>query len=292
MSKILNMTPPWGSDVVRREGHQRHLPRVRVVGDRRVRGEARRLPARPLARRHEQADQDHQLDPRAAVRPRRDDTGAARGARRRDPPDDHRHRAGPLLTLAGNGLPDRPGVPGAARRGVPVSPRRRGTAMRASMTTPKALARAAGVLYLLLAGAAFNEGYVLPRIVKSGDAAATAGNIRASATLFRVGFVGDMVAATCWLLLAMALYLLLYHVIKSSYFPKPLGVLLIIGCISYIASMFIRVLAPAVGTSTAPLFITIAGTAELCFLAWLLIKAVNVPVPGGQAPAIAQPRSP
>jgi hypothetical protein len=37
--------------------------------------------------------------------------------------------------------------------------------MRASMTTPKALARAAGVLYLLLAGAAFNEGYVLPRFL-------------------------------------------------------------------------------------------------------------------------------
>jgi hypothetical protein len=31
------------------------------------------------------------------------------------------------------------------------------------MTTPEALARTAGVLYLLLAGAAFNEGYVLPR---------------------------------------------------------------------------------------------------------------------------------
>jgi uncharacterized protein DUF4386 len=198
--------------------------------------------------------------------------------------------------------------------------------MRASMTTPKALARTAGVLYLLLAGAAFNEGYVLPRIVKSGDAAATAGHIRASATLFRVGFVGDLVAATCWLLLAMALYLLLnqvhqlaaaamviftavgptiqylnqlnqytaltiatsdhytrgfggagsdgltllfatmqhngyligsmffglwllplgYLVMKSGYFPKPLGVLLIIGCIAYIASLFTQVLAPAV----------------------------------------------
>jgi len=243
--------------------------------------------------------------------------------------------------------------------------------MRASMTTPKALARTAGVLYVLLAGAAFNEGYVLPRIVKSGDAAATAGNIRASATLFRVGFAGDLVAATCWLLLAMALYLLLNHVhqlaaaamvtfaavgatiqylnqlnqytaltiatsdhhtrafggpgsdgltllfatmqhngylidsmffglwllplgylvIRSGYFPRPLGVLLIIGCVAYIASMFLRVLAPAAGTSTAPLFITIAGTAELCFLAWLLIKAVNAPASSGQAPAIAQPGS-
>jgi hypothetical protein len=84
--------------------------------------------------------------------------------------------------------------------------------MRPSMTTPRALARIAGVLYLCLTGAAFNEGYVLPRIVRSGDATATASNIGASATLFRLGFAGDLVAATCWLLLAMALYLLLSHV--------------------------------------------------------------------------------
>jgi hypothetical protein len=80
------------------------------------------------------------------------------------------------------------------------------------MTSPKTLARVAGVLYVLLIGAAFNEGYVLPRLVKSGSAAATADNIRASSALFRAGFVGDLVAATVWLLLAMTLYLLLHKV--------------------------------------------------------------------------------
>src|SRR5262249_11809896 len=60
--------------------------------------------------------------------------------------------------------------------------------------------------------AGFNEGYVLPRLVKSSDAAATADNIRASAMLFRAGFIGDLMAATFWLLTAMALYLLLRHV--------------------------------------------------------------------------------
>ena len=80
------------------------------------------------------------------------------------------------------------------------------------MTGPTTLARTAGVLYLLLAGAAFNEGYVLLRIVKPGDATATADNIRASATLFRLGVLGDFVAGTCWVLLAMVLYLLLRHV--------------------------------------------------------------------------------
>jgi hypothetical protein len=212
-------------------------------------------------------------------------------------------------------------------------------------------------------GAAFNEGYVLPRIVRSGDAAATADNLRASATLFRAGFVGDIVAATCWLLLAMALYLLLHHahrlaaaamvtftavgaaiqylnqlnqytaltiatgehytrafgesgsdgltllfatmqhngylidsmffglwllplgylVITSGYFPRPLGVLLILGGLAYVVSLFTQVLAPGVGSRTQPVFLGIGGTAELCFLAWLLIKAVKVPVAGSQA---------
>jgi hypothetical protein len=80
-----------------------------------------------------------------------------------------------------------------------------------------------------------------------------------------------------------------YLVIKSGYFPKPLGALLIIGCFAYIASLSAQILAPAVGTSTAPVFITIGRTAQLCFLTWLLIKTVNIPAPGQQAPATAQP---
>lgn len=74
------------------------------------------------------------------------------------------------------------------------------------------LARIAGVCYLLLVGAAFNEGYVLPKIVASGDPAATAAHIRASSALFRAGFVGDMVAGVFWVLLALSLYLLLRNV--------------------------------------------------------------------------------
>jgi hypothetical protein len=81
------------------------------------------------------------------------------------------------------------------------------------MTAPKVLARIAGLLYLSLAVCAmFAELYVRSRIVKSGDAATTAENIRASATLFRVGFVVDLVGVTLFLLTAMALYLLLKHV--------------------------------------------------------------------------------
>ena len=81
------------------------------------------------------------------------------------------------------------------------------------MIPTRTLARTAGVLYLLVALCGmFAELYVRSGIVVPGDAAATAGNIRASATLFRLGFVVDLVQATCFLFTAMALYLLLRHV--------------------------------------------------------------------------------
>jgi Domain of unknown function (DUF4386) len=236
---------------------------------------------------------------------------------------------------------------------------------------PKTLARTAGLLYLLVGAAAFNEGYVLPHIVKAGDAAATAANIRASATLFRLGFVADLVAATCWLLLAMALYLLLRHVhrlaaaamvtfaavgagiqylnqlnqytaltvatsrhythgpgragadalallfanmqhdgyliagmffglwllplsylvIRSGYFPRVLGVLLLIGGFAYIANLFTQVLAPRLGSRIAPVFIVPAGIAELSFLVWLLVKTVKVPGPRERSPVPVMPRN-
>src|SRR5665811_1071968 len=84
------------------------------------------------------------------------------------------------------------------------------------MTSPKRLARIAGLLYLVVAVfALFAEMYVRSSVVKPGDAATTADNIRASATLFRVGFVSDLVQATFFLFTAMALYLLLKHVNKE-----------------------------------------------------------------------------
>ena len=79
------------------------------------------------------------------------------------------------------------------------------------MTTPKNVARIAGSFYLAMFVCAGFAGYVRSRIV-AGDASATAGHIRDSATLFRVGFVADLVQVTCMLLAAMALYLLFRHV--------------------------------------------------------------------------------
>ena len=78
------------------------------------------------------------------------------------------------------------------------------------MERQKRLARIAGSLYLgvaVLGG--FAELIVRERIVELGHPVATAENIRDSATLFRAGFVADLVQATLFLLTAMALYLLL-----------------------------------------------------------------------------------
>lgn len=81
------------------------------------------------------------------------------------------------------------------------------------MTSPKTLARIAGSLYLVVAVlGGFAELYVRSSIVVAGDAAGTADNIRASATLFRVGFMSDLAQAIFFLLTAMALYLLLRDV--------------------------------------------------------------------------------
>jgi Domain of unknown function (DUF4386) len=80
------------------------------------------------------------------------------------------------------------------------------------MPPPKTLARIAGLLYLILVVAAAFPEIMRAATVESGDAAATADNIRASATLFRLSFVSDLMASIAFLLTAMALYLLLRHV--------------------------------------------------------------------------------
>src|SRR5437763_1367696 len=64
------------------------------------------------------------------------------------------------------------------------------------MTTssPKTLARIAGLLYLGTSVPFVFAVQVRSRIIEPADAAATVHNIRASATLFRVGLVADLVS--------------------------------------------------------------------------------------------------
>ncbi len=81
------------------------------------------------------------------------------------------------------------------------------------MESEKRLARIAGALYLVVAVlGGFAELVVRDGIVEAANAAATAENIRGSATLFRFGFAADLVQATVFLFTGMALYLLLRDV--------------------------------------------------------------------------------
>lgn len=235
------------------------------------------------------------------------------------------------------------------------------------MTAPKTLARIAGLLYLLVAVFTVSAGLVNTAIVERGDAAATAGGIRASATLFRIGFVSELVGAVCFLLTAMALYRLLRHVsgaaaaamvvivaisvsiqslnllnqsaglmtatgqdpagdfgqqgpdrlvmlfadmyhdgyliaqtyfglwllplgylvVRSRYFPKALGVLLVIACFGHLTDVFARLLDPGFGALVSPVAMTPAAVAEIAFIAWLLVKGVRAPGPDTPPPDTA-----
>ncbi|SCG62333.1 DUF4386 domain-containing protein [Micromonospora halophytica] len=221
---------------------------------------------------------------------------------------------------------------------------------------PKTLARTAGALYAIVAVLTIFAGLVNTHLVERGDAAATADNIVASATLFRIGFVSELTGAAVFLLTGMTLYLLLKHVnqmvaaamvtfvavsvaiqslsllhqytaltivtgedytrafgpagsaqltmlfadmqtnayliaqvyfglwllplgylvVRSGYFPKALGVLLMIGCCGHLVDMFARFLAPGLGADISPFAMVPAAVAELSFIAWLLTRGVRV----------------
>jgi hypothetical protein len=86
----------------------------------------------------------------------------------------------------------------------------------ASATSPKRLARIAGLLYLIVGiFGGFAVGYVSPMLYVSGDAAATAGTVLSNAGLLRIGVIADLLQATVFVFLAMTLYLLLRHVNRN-----------------------------------------------------------------------------
>ena len=235
------------------------------------------------------------------------------------------------------------------------------------MWSPKTLARIAGLLYLGTSVPFVFAVQIRSRIIEPGYAAATADNIRASATLFRVALVADLVSWAGFLVTALALYLLLKHanqlaavamvafvavmvavgylntvnqysaltiatsaeyarafgqaganalvlmftnvqgngldmnelffglwllplsylVIKSRYFPRVIGVLLIIAGFSWIAQFLVILLAPDLKGVIS--FLGVGTDGELVFIGWLLVRGARDPKP---ARAVAAPISP
>ncbi len=85
------------------------------------------------------------------------------------------------------------------------------------MSSPKRLARIAGILYLLVAiFGTFAIAFVAGRVYVPGDAATTAGNVVANSELVRIGVVANLFQATVFVFLGMTLYQLLKHVDKGA----------------------------------------------------------------------------
>ena len=85
------------------------------------------------------------------------------------------------------------------------------------MNAPKRLARIAGLLYLIVGiFGGLAVGYATPKVYAAGDAATTAGNILANPGLVLFSIMADLLQATVFIFLALALYALLKDVNKNA----------------------------------------------------------------------------
>ena len=225
------------------------------------------------------------------------------------------------------------------------------------MKTTKNLARLAGFLYLLIivfgifAQLVVREGLIVP-----GDAAATADNILASESLYRLGFMSDLFMMTSYLLLGYTFYVLFKPVnrnlaalivlfvmaavpvmllnmlnqlaalvvvdgadylavfddqqldalsllflnlhkygylipqiffglwllpigilaYRSGYFPRILGILLVISCFAYLIGFVTAFLLPQYSAAVSEVMDIPAALPEFIFCLWLLVRGANL----------------
>jgi Domain of unknown function (DUF4386) len=86
----------------------------------------------------------------------------------------------------------------------------------AGAASPRLVARAAGVFYLITTVTGlFAELVVRGNVIVSGDAAATARNILAAEPMYRLGFVGDIIGGAAYVVVTLLLYELLKPVSSS-----------------------------------------------------------------------------
>ncbi len=82
--------------------------------------------------------------------------------------------------------------------------------------SPRALSRIGGVLYLIIIVIGmFGEAFVRGRIIVSGDAAATAANIRSMESLWRFGIAAELFLLICAVVLALILFVLVRPVSRD-----------------------------------------------------------------------------
>jgi len=105
------------------------------------------------------------------------------------------------------------------------------------------------------------------------------GQLQAQMMLFLSAF--DFGVQISWVFFGLHIFLLGYLIIKSSYIPRILGVLLIIASIGYQINSFANFLIPNIANYEQTLFIvTVAVPAiisELLLTLWLLLKGRKIP---------------
>ncbi|MBU4511106.1 DUF4386 domain-containing protein [bacterium] len=136
------------------------------------------------------------------------------------------------------------------------------------MNSIKKTARIAGLLYLITAITGIFGEYVRSTLIVYGDAAATASNIMASESLFRIGFISDLTMITCYFLTACVLYMLLKPVNKNI---ALLFVLFTLGSVSVLFINALNQFAALLLLSGAG-YLTIFGADQLNALAMLFLN--------------------
>jgi hypothetical protein len=75
-----------------------------------------------------------------------------------------------------------------------------------------------------------------------------------------------------------------YLAIKSGWFPKVLGVLLMVACFSYVVEVFVHFIARDFEETIAPYGSVLQAISEVLFVGWLLVKGVRTHEHDGQGP--------
>jgi hypothetical protein len=122
------------------------------------------------------------------------------------------------------------------------------------MTAPTRLARSAGVFYLLMFFGAWAHLGVRAGVHVPGDAAATAQNLAADPTMFRLALVADIAMATAWVFVGIALYLVFRRVDRHA---MPILVFVAVGAGMILTNLVLHQAAMLVATD--PTFEVIAS---------------------------------
>ena len=119
------------------------------------------------------------------------------------------------------------------------------------MTLLSRNARVAGILYIVASAVGFVRLIYIPNaLIVSGNAAATAGNLAAHETLFRIGIVSQLLGAALWLFVTLALYRLFREVDRNL-----ATIMVILGGFMQVPIFFIN----AINDAAALLFATAAS---------------------------------